>query len=85
MHHNIRYRVGPDGDRPAVLDAVQWLGYRRARIVHRELRGGADITLEGLRALLSFCGVEGRPVAALWKRWRREAVCAGEHADSQTA
>jgi hypothetical protein len=56
-------------ERAACLEAVQYLGQRRARAVWRVLRREKDFTYEQFRQVCWFpIGIEGYPVKAMWNR-----------------
>lgn len=65
MHNTISYAGRPERD--AVLDLVQWLGFRRTRALAREVRRG--LSFAKFEFLCSFAGVSGFPVAAAFRHF----------------
>lgn len=65
MHNTISYSGRPERD--AVLDLVEWLGFRRARLLAREVRRG--LSFGKFTLLCGFAGVEGFPVIAAFKHF----------------
>ena len=68
MHTYVKYS-GPQGARKAMLDFVQWCGFRRSVILFRTAK---LCTEENFRHWCSFAGVEGYPVTAVYKRYGRD-------------
>lgn len=75
-HHSISY-AGDNSDRRALLDLVQWLGFRRSILVWRQMRWikqqSAELQLKALdrldMELNLLCGVSGHPVRRLFAKF----------------
>lgn len=66
MHYSISY----DGDEAkALTDAKDWLGEDRWKIICEYSKEHNDITLDKLRLILSFAGLQGFPVLAIHKHF----------------
>lgn len=67
MHTTINYANSTPRD--AVLDAVEYLGYRRTRLLVSEAKRLVNYGTSGYEQwtnLMAFAGVEGYPVKAMW-------------------
>ncbi len=65
MHTYVRY----ENDRDAAKGLVEWVGFKRARVLYK-LAKCCD-SEDNFAHWCAYAGVEGRPVSAAWKRWRR--------------
>lgn len=70
MHYTINY--SEKTDREAVLDWVQWLGFRRTRILIACIHN--SMNFENFESWCSFAGVQGKPVEAAWKWFQKKEV-----------
>lgn len=68
MHTYVKYS-SPNSARLAMLDFVQWCGFRRSVILFRWARG---CTEENFRHWCAFAGVEGYPVTAVYQKYGRD-------------
>lgn len=86
--HHIKY--GKDEDRQAILDLVQWFGWKKALLIFRYLRdlkswwedssgmpGAKEVLLKKLNATcfsVEMGGVSGHPVRRLFARFFGEKI-----------
>lgn len=66
MHNEIRY-TGDDAEAKALADVIDWLSERQWAAIRDHAQTNPDTTLDQLKMVMSFAGVQGFPVLAVHK------------------
>lgn len=74
MHNIVSYKGMPDwqANRQAVLDLVWWCGYKRTRILMREIKSGCS--WQKFNMICAFSGASGFPVIKAYERWAKRQL-----------
>lgn len=69
MHYVNRYDTETiEGRNKAYADAKEWLGDGRLALVEQAIRSGTIDTMEQLKLVLSFAGLQGFPVRVIGEK-----------------
>ena len=69
MHYDRHYDQSKENSRKALLDLVEWFGWKKSLLVFRETKKCTTFRqLDGVNMAISFGGVSGRPVLELFRK-----------------